>query len=137
MASEQQQLEAAMAALEAQRAVLGDAVVDSLLAPARARLAALAAPPTPPAEPARTLKQVTILFLDAVGSTTLSQQLDPEAISAVMDDALSRGTAIVERHRGKVLQYAGDNILAAFGSDDVREDDAERAVRTPDILGSP
>ncbi len=27
-----------------------------------------------------------------------------------------------------MLQYAGDNILAAFGSDEVREDDAERAV---------
>ena len=34
------------------------------------------------------------------------------------------------RHtRGKVLQYAGDNILAAFGADEAREDDAERAVR--------
>ena len=63
-----------------------------------------------------------------VGSTTLAQQLDPEAISAVMDGALSRGTANVEAHRGKVLQYAGDNILAAFGVDAGAEDDAERAV---------
>ncbi|MDH4392070.1 MAG: adenylate/guanylate cyclase domain-containing protein [Aquabacterium sp.] len=125
MSLEQQQLEAAIAALDAQRPVLGDAVVESLLAPARARLAALAAR----SEPEQRLKQVSILFLDVVGSTTLSQHLDPEGVSAVIDDALSRGTAIVQGHGGKVLQYAGDNILAAFGVDEAREDDAERAVR--------
>jgi predicted ATPase/class 3 adenylate cyclase len=128
MPTEQQQLEAGIAALEAQRALLGDAVVDASVSGLRAKLAALAAPPTPPTEPAQILKQVTILFLDVVGSTTLSQHLDPEAISAVMDDALSRGTAVVVAHRGRVLQYAGDNILAAFGADESREDDTERAV---------
>jgi class 3 adenylate cyclase/tetratricopeptide (TPR) repeat protein len=128
MSPEQRQLEAAIASLEAQRAVLGDAVVESLLAPARARLAALTALPAHPPEPAQTLKQVTILFLDVVGSTTLAQHLDPETIGAVMDDILSRGTAIVEAHRGKVLQYAGDNILAVFGADKAGEDDAERGV---------
>jgi class 3 adenylate cyclase len=125
---EQQQLQSAIQALEAQRGLLGDAVVDMAVAPLKAKLAALAAPPAPVAEPAQVLKQVSILFLDVVGSTTLSQHLDPEAISGVMDDALARGTALVQKHRGKVLQYAGDNILAAFGADESREDDAERAV---------
>jgi predicted ATPase len=46
----------------------------------------------------------------------------------VMDDALERGTDVVVAHRGRVLQYAGDNLLAAFGADEAREDDAERAV---------
>ena len=64
-----------------------------------------------------------------VGSTTLSQRLDPEEIHAVIDGALARGAKVVEAHRGKVLQYAGDNLLAAFGADETREDDAERAVR--------
>ncbi|MBC7941235.1 MAG: adenylate/guanylate cyclase domain-containing protein, partial [Chitinophagaceae bacterium] len=129
MSTEQQQLEHAISALEAQRPLLGDAMVDMAVAPLKAKLAALlgstAAHPTGPTQ---VLKQVSILFLDVVGSTTLSQHLDPEAISAVMDDALSRGTVIVQAHRGKVLQYAGDNILAAFGADEAREDDAERAV---------
>ena len=112
MSTEQQQLEAGIHALQAQRALLGDAVVDASVAGLRAKLAAL----------------LSILFLDVVGSTTLSQHLDPEAISAVMDDALSRGTAVVAAHRGKVMQYAGDNILAAFGANEAREDDTERAV---------
>jgi class 3 adenylate cyclase len=128
--SEQQQLEAAIAALEGQRPALGDAVVEPLLAAAKAKLAALtAAPAAAPSAPEQTLRQVSILFLDVVGSTALSQHLDPEAISAVMDDALSRGTVVVQAHGGKVLQYAGDSILAVFGADEAREDDAERAVR--------
>ncbi len=128
MSTEPQQLEAAMVALEAQRTVLGDFAVDTMLAGLRAKLSALSAQAPPPA-PAQALKQVSILFLDVVGSTTLAQRLDPEAVSAVMDDALARGTAIVQAHRGRALQYAGDNILAAFGADEAREDDAERAVR--------
>ncbi|MBV9889860.1 MAG: adenylate/guanylate cyclase domain-containing protein, partial [Rhizobacter sp.] len=129
MSSLQQQLEAGIEALEAQRAVLGDAVVDAMQAAARAKLAALAAEPASPSAAAQELKQVSILFLDVVGSTSLSQRLDPEEISAVMDDALRRGTEVVEARGGKVLQYAGDNILAVFGADGSREDDSERAVR--------
>ena len=109
--------------------MLGDAVVEPLLAAASAKLAELTASATQRSVPAQTLRQVSILFMDVVGSTALSQYLDPEAISAVMDDALSRGTAVVQAHAGKVLQYAGDNILAVFGADEAREDDAERAVR--------
>ena len=127
MATEQDQLLAGIAALESQRLVLGDAVTDSALASLRAKLASLQAT-QPPAAPAQTLKQVTILFLDVVGSTALSQHLGPEDIHAVMDRTLARCSAIVEHHRGKVLQYAGDSMLAVFGADEVREDDPERAV---------
>ncbi|WP_349744054.1 ATP-binding protein [Roseateles cavernae] len=127
MSPEHEQLRSAIQALEAQRGLLGDAVVDMAVAPLKAQLAALLEP-APPAEAAQTLRQVSILFLDVVGSTTLSHRLDPEAISAVMDDALARGTAVVQAHHGKVLQYAGDSILAAFGAEESHEDDTERAV---------
>ena len=81
-----------MAALEAQRALLGDAVVEASLAGLRARLAELAQH-APAAEPAQLLRQVSILFLDVVGSTALAQRLDPEEVLAVMDGALARGSA--------------------------------------------
>ena len=131
MKSELEQLRSGIDALEAQREGLGDLVVELSVAALRRRLDALVA--TQPgasaaAALAQKLKQVTILFLDVVGSTTLSQRLDPEEISAVMDGALARGTAIVGKHGGKVLQYAGDNLLAVFGADEAREDDPERAV---------
>jgi len=130
MSPDRHQLEAGIAALEAQRALLGDAVVDASVMAMRAQLEALrAATPAPSSETSQALRQVSILFLDVVGSTTLSQQLDPESIGEVMDGALARGTAIVVQHEGKVLQYAGDNLLAVFSGDRSREDDAERAVR--------
>jgi class 3 adenylate cyclase len=128
MTPEEEQLEAAVAALEAQRAVLGDAVVASALGPMRARLAALRADGAPVAA-AQALKQVSIVFMDIVGSTRMTQRLDPEDTSALMDGTLARAAALVRKHRGKVLQYAGDSLLAAFGADRAAEDDAERAVR--------
>ena len=55
---------------------------------------------------------MTILFTDVAESTRLSQRLDPEDIHAVMDGVLQRFTSIVESHGGRVLQYAGDSLLA-------------------------
>lgn len=128
MTAEQDSIASAIATLESQRALLGDAAVDAVLAPLRAQLAALRAS-SEPAAAEQSLRQVTVLFLDVVDSTALSQHLDPEEVHAVMDGLLARCTSIVESHLGKVLQYAGDSLLAAFGSDAAREDDAERAVR--------
>ncbi len=127
MSPELQNLEAAIAALEAQRALLGDDVVDASIPALRAKIAALRAA-APAAGTEQALKQVSILFLDLVGSTALSQRLDPEEVGAVMDGALARATTVVTGHRGRVLQYAGDNLLAVFGADESHEDDAECAV---------
>ena len=126
--SELQRLERTIHDLESHRALLGDAVTDAALGPLRSRLAALRGGPTGQ-HPVQILKHVTVLFTDVVGSTSLAQHLDAEEVSAVMDGVLSRGTAVVEAHRGKVVQYAGDSILAVFGADRAAEDDAERAVR--------
>ena len=120
-----EQLQAAIAALEAQRALLGDAVVATALAPLRRELAALQAP----AAGGQQLKQVSVLFVDVVGSTAIGQQLDPETIHAVMDGALERFTAVVQSEGGRVLQYTGDGMLAAFGSEVTSEDDVECAIR--------
>jgi predicted ATPase/class 3 adenylate cyclase len=79
--------------------------------------------------PDPSLRQLTILFVDIVGSTALNQRLDPEDFREIMDGALRRFTALVTARSGRVLQYAGDNILAAFGIAESAEDDAERAVR--------
>jgi class 3 adenylate cyclase/tetratricopeptide (TPR) repeat protein len=120
--TEREQLEGAIAALASQRAVLGDAVVDTALAALRNRLARLDTPE-------QQLKPVTVLFTDVVDSTRLSQRLDPEDIHAIMDTALQGFTSIVESERGRTLQYAGDSLLAVFGAPDAHEDDPERAVR--------
>jgi len=113
-------LSRAIAALEAQRPALGSAVVDAALAPLLAQRAHRVAPPR--------RRQVSVLFLDVVGSTALSQAIDPEDLLDIMDSALRSFSARVVERGGKVLQYAGDSLLAAFGAETAREDDAERAV---------
>jgi hypothetical protein len=70
--TEQQQLEAAINALEGQRSTLGEAVVESLLAAARAKLAGLFASAASTSAPAQALRQVSILFMDVVSSTALA-----------------------------------------------------------------
>lgn len=120
-----EQLDATIAALQAQRALLGDAVVDTALAPLLRERAALRSAGITAEQQ---LKQVSVLFVDVVGSTAIGQKLDPEAIHAVMDGALERFTSIVEKLGGRVLQYAGDGMLAAFGTERVREDDVASAV---------
>ena len=128
MSSEQQQLQTAIDALEAQRSLLGDAVVALAVAPLRAKLASFANDSA--ARPQQSLKHATMLFMDVVGSTTLSQQLDPEEFHAIVDGVLVRGTRVVEAQGGKIISYAGDNLIAVFGATEAREDAAERAVHT-------
>ena len=119
------QLSSAIAALEGQRAILGDAVVDTALAPLRRELAEQSAHRSTARQQ---LKQVTVLFVDVVGSTAMGQRLEPEEIHAVMDGALERFTATVRAHYGRVLQYTGDGMLAAFGAEEASEGDVESAV---------
>ena len=120
MAKEREQLELAIAALQAQRTLLGEAMVEAALRPMKARLANLCG--------AQELRYLTILFLDVVGSTTLSQRLDPEDVHLAMDGAMQRYANIIEQHLGKVLKFAGDSVLAVFGAEIASEDDAERGV---------
>ena len=128
MTAERHQLEVTIATLEAQRAVLGDAVVDLSVATLRARLEGLAAPVEPAIDQGQAIRQATILFMDIVGSTPLSLQLDPEEFHAVVDGVLRRGTKIVVDCGGKIISYAGDNIIAVFGAAEATEDAVERAV---------
>jgi predicted ATPase/class 3 adenylate cyclase len=75
-------------------------------------------------------RQVTVLFCDLVGSTPLSQRLDPEELRDVIA-AYQAGVAdAVTRFGGSVAQYIGDGVLAYFGYPHAHEDDAERAARS-------
>lgn len=121
-----EQLTTAIRTLEAQRAALGEAVFETAVAPLRDALRMLDSQESTP-EPA--LRQVSILFLDVVGSTSMSSRLDTEDIHSVLEGALQQFTDVARRHEGRLLRYAGDSMLTVFGAEGAREDDAERAVR--------
>ena len=88
---------------------------------------AFALTPAPPAAEAR--KTVTVMFMDAVGSTGIGENADPETLRRVMTRYFNEIRTIVERHGGVIEKYIGDAVMAAFGVPTVHEDDALRAVR--------
>lgn len=74
-------------------------------------------------------RHLTVMFVDLVGSTALSNRLDPEDLRHVIrryQDAVVRE---VTRYDGHIAQYLGDGMIAHFGFPMAHEDDAERCVR--------
>ncbi len=125
---EREQLEQAIANIEKQRALLGDAVVDSAISAMRAKLSSLA-PAPPPAEPEQQRKQVTVLFGDVSGFTAMSETMDHEDVSMVINSLWSRVDKVIIEQGGRIDKHIGDAVMALFGVPSAREDDPERAVR--------
>jgi class 3 adenylate cyclase/tetratricopeptide (TPR) repeat protein len=73
-------------------------------------------------------KQVTVLFVDVSGFTSLSERLDPEEVHQLMNRAFELMLAEVHRYEGTVNQFLGDGIMALFGAPIAHEDHARRAV---------
>ena len=117
-------LRRAITALEGQRSVLGDAVVDTALAPLREKLAALQ-----PDLAVEQRKLVTVLFADLIGFTAMSEHMDPEDVREIVNAYFKRWTACIEKAGGVVEKFIGDAVMAVFGLSVTREDDPENAVR--------
>ena len=74
-------------------------------------------------------RQVTVLFADLVGFTTLSEGRDPEAVRELLSAYFELATEVVGRYGGIVEKFIGDAVMALWGAPIAHEDDAERAVR--------
>jgi class 3 adenylate cyclase/tetratricopeptide (TPR) repeat protein len=74
-------------------------------------------------------RQVTVMFIDLVGSTALSARMDPEDLREVISAYQTCVAKTVRRFDGFVAKYMGDGVLVYFGYPKAHEDDAERAVR--------
>ena len=73
-------------------------------------------------------KQVTVLFADVSGFTSISEQLDPEEVHQLMNRAFELMLGEVHRYEGTINQFLGDGIMALFGAPLAHEDHAQRAV---------
>ena len=74
-------------------------------------------------------RQLTVMFCDLVGSTALSERLDPEDWRTVVRDYQRTCAAVIHRFEGQIAQYLGDGLLVYFGYPQAHEDDARRAVQ--------
>lgn len=129
--NEREQLLESIKALEAQRSILGDAVVDAALRPMRQRLAELEQ-----GQPGRTApstytgerKRVTVMFADLSGFTAMSENMDSEVVRELMNDCFERLVPIIESYGGTVDKFIGDEVMALFGAPVAHENDPERAL---------
>jgi class 3 adenylate cyclase len=93
----------------------------------KANASAVAAPEI--AAPSGERRQLTVMFCDLVGSTALSEKLDPEELRSLLHAYRSLCGEVIARYDGFVARYVGDGILTYFGWPTAHEEDAERAVR--------
>ncbi len=123
------ELKAAIAGLEAQRALLGDSVIEPALTALRKQLAELDARPVESA-PAEERKIVTILFVDVSGFTALAETLDPEEVRELVNACFECLVPVVQKYGGTIDKFIGDEVMALFGAPIAHENDPERALRT-------
>jgi len=69
------------------------------------------------------------MFCDLVGSTPLSQQLDPEELRTVILAYQETCAQVIRHFEGHLARYIGDGLLVYFSYPQAHEDDAQRAVR--------
>jgi adenylate cyclase len=74
-------------------------------------------------------REVSILFQDIRGFTSLSERLDPGVLLRLLNQFFTEVVAAVEAEGGVVKQFLGDGVMALFGAPQPYPDHAARAVR--------
>jgi adenylate cyclase len=75
------------------------------------------------------VREVSVLFADIVGFTTMSEKMSPAAVSLLLNEYLSRMTDIIFKYEGTLDKYIGDAIMAVFGAPLDMPDHAVRAIK--------
>jgi class 3 adenylate cyclase/tetratricopeptide (TPR) repeat protein len=126
--NEFEDLNRAIEALEAQRSILGDQIVDIAQVSIREKLARLNRGVSGLDEP-QERKLITVLFADVSGFTAMAEAIDHEIVNSVINSLWSRVDKAIHDHGGRIDKHIGDAVMALFGTPTAREDDPERAIR--------
>jgi adenylate cyclase len=76
------------------------------------------------------VRDVSVLFADIVGFTSMSEKMSPAAVSLLLNEYLSRMTDIIFKYEGTLDKYIGDAIMAVFGAPLDMPDHAARSIKT-------
>ena len=76
------------------------------------------------------LREVTVLFSDVRGYSTLSERLPPDRVVSLMNAYFGAMSEVIEAHGGTVIEFLGDGILVVFGAPGRLPDHATAAVTT-------
>jgi class 3 adenylate cyclase len=76
----------------------------------------------------RERRRVSVLFVDLMGFSTLTHDLDPEELRDLADEVLTVVAGVVEDYDGYVDSFRGDGLIAVFGAPHSHPDDPYRAV---------
>jgi len=74
-------------------------------------------------------KQVTVLFSDLSGYTSMSERLDPEEVKGITTRIFGEISQVIAEYEGFVEKFVGDAVMALFGVPEAHEDDPIRAIR--------
>jgi adenylate cyclase len=75
-------------------------------------------------------RDMTVLFSDIRGFTTISEQMEPEVLVGLLHSYLNPMTNLVFKHNGTMDKYIGDAIMAIYGAPLLLPDHANRACET-------
>ncbi len=73
-------------------------------------------------------REITVLFLDVAGFTTISEQLDGPATVALINDCMRAFTSALTRADAYVNKFLGDGLMAFWSAFDIDPDQADKAV---------
>ena len=76
----------------------------------------------------RERRRVSVVFVDLMGFSTLTHDLDPEDLRDLADHVLTSVAAVVEDYDGYVDAFRGDGLIAVFGAPNSHPDDPYRAM---------
>jgi adenylate cyclase len=76
------------------------------------------------------VREVTVLFSDICGFTSMSEKMSPSSVALLLNDYLSRMTDVIFKQEGTLDKFIGDAIMAVFGAPIDMPDHASRAIKS-------